>query len=325
MLVAVAGVLAQGDSSVILQNVSVVEEKGGVKVEADLTSPVIPRVTLETNPDRLVLELPDTVPASQQAPIAVNQNGVASVRVEVGGTTAAVFTRVVVFLSEARHYTLAAEDAKIVLRVLPPEPASTKKRNGPVPAASAPIVGRVHRKQPEEPTTDTPNDASSIAPPPALPPISFPDQQPAAAPGDPGVNSEASAAKQAVTLQTATPSVTQAEGQTNSPDQDTQAASAPSQANPDVRIAFKVKYVAEGVVYLDGGRNDGLVEGMKLVVKEIDPESKPTAGKTEDVQPIADLEVASAALSSAVSEIHNATRPVKSGTGPTCHRKTRKP
>jgi len=67
------------------------------------------------------------------------------------------------------------------------------------------------------------------------------------------------------------------------------------------------------VAYLEGGRNDGLAEGMKLDVKALDPSSKPTAAKSEDAQVIAELEVASVALSSAVSEIHNPTRPVAVG------------
>ena len=78
-------------------------------------------------------------------------------------------------------------------------------------------------------------------------------------------------------------------------------------------MAFKVKYVAEGVIYLNGGSNDGLTEGMKLEVKEIDPESKPTASKTEDAQPIAEVQVSSVAQSSAVSEVRNATQPIKVG------------
>ncbi|HMK23913.1 MAG TPA: hypothetical protein VK466_16385, partial [Terriglobales bacterium] len=97
---------------------------------------------------------------------------------------------------------------------------------------------------------------------------------------------------------------------------DTEAQSAATvalQANPDVRIAFRVKYVAEGVAYLEGGSNDGLSEGMKLKVKAIDPSVKSTAANSADAQPIAELEVASVALSSAVSEIHSPVRPVKVG------------
>jgi AMIN domain len=307
VLAATAG--AQAQSAVILQNVSVAEGKGEVKVQAELTSPVSPRVTLEANPDRMVVELPDTVPASQPAPIAVNQGGVTTVRVEVGGTTGAVVTRVIVLLSEARRYAVTSEDATIVLHVLPPETASSKKRSGPVPAASAPVIGRVRRKPVETAANASGADESNaVATPPALPPITFPDQQASAATDSTGSSSQGAAAKPG--------SGSQKNGLSSAADLASRSESAANplpQANPDVRVAFKVKYVAEGVVYLDGGRNDGLSEGMKLVVREIDPSSKPTAGKSEDVLPIAELEVASVALSSAVSEVHNATRPVKVG------------
>jgi hypothetical protein len=292
-----AGALAQSDSSTILQAVSVVDEKGEVKVQAELTSPVTPRVTQETNPDRLVLELPDTVPASTPSPISVNKDGVTSVRLEVGGGAGAVVTRIVVLLSEPRSYAVATtDDGKVVFRVLPLESTSAKKRNGPVPAASAPVIGRMHRKQQEIPSdTSNTNASGSITPPPALPPISFPPEQAAGA-SAPGAAAEPTANAQAEA----------SAGEANN-------ATGPTQANPDVRLAFKVKYVAEGVVYLDGGSNDGLNEGMKLVVKEIDPSVKPTTGKNEEVQPIADLTVASVAQASVVSEIHDATKPVKVG------------
>src|SRR6267378_1276883 len=39
-------------------------------------------------------------------------------------------------------------------------------------------------------------------------------------------------------------------------------------AHPDFRTAFRIKYVASGAAYLDGGRSAGLTEGMKLVVRE---------------------------------------------------------
>jgi AMIN domain len=297
--------IAQSDSSTILQTVSVVDEKGEVRVQAELTSPVTPHVTQEANPDRLVLELPNTVPASTPAPIAVNKDGVTSVRLEVGGGAGAVVSRIVVLLSEPRTYAIAAtDDGKVVLRVLPPESASAKKRNGPVPAATAPVFGRLHRKQEIPSDTSNTNVSSSITPQPTLPPISFPEEQAAS-----GTSAQGTAAHADKAANASTPAGVQADasaGEATNP-------AGPSQANPDVRLAFKVKYVAEGVVYLDGGSNDGLNEGMKLVVKEIDPSIKPTSGKKEDVQPIADLTVASVAQSSAVSEIHDATQPVRVG------------
>ena len=312
MLLVAASASAQSDSSSILQSVSVVEEKSGVRVEADLTSPVTPHVTLEANPDRFVMELPDTVPNPQPPPIDVNKNGVKSVRVEVGGSAGAVLTRIVVFLSDARQYAVTTDDGKVALHVSAVDGPGQKKHGGAVPAASAPILGRLHRKPQQVPSVQ-PSDSSesaTVTPPPALPPISFPEEQPS---GNLGVKAPTGGI-----LSSSPPkpgSRSAAENANKVPDiaPATDVNAAPPQANPDVRMAFQVKYVAEGVVYLNGGSNDGLTQGMKLDVKEIAPDSKATASKTEDAQPIAELQVASVAQASSVSEVRNATQPIKVG------------
>jgi hypothetical protein len=74
----------------------------------------------------------------------------------------------------------------------------------------------------------------------------------------------------------------------------------------DTRPSFHVKYVAEDVVYIDGGRSSGLTQGMKLSIIRgpQDPEQPAT---------VADLEVDSVAASSAVCEIKNAARPIRAG------------
>jgi hypothetical protein len=84
--------------------------------------------------------------------------------------------------------------------------------------------------------------------------------------------------------------------------------------NPDLRTAFKVKYVAQGAAYLDGGRSAGLAEGMKLIVREsVSSPTSPNPG-TADPGRVAELEVISVAETSAVTEIHEpAARPVKPG------------
>src|SRR5512138_2417866 len=60
-----------------------------------------------------------------------------------------------------------------------------------------------------------------------------------------------------------------------------------------LRTEFRLKYVAEGVVYLDGGRSGGLAEGMHLTVRR---------GERE---PLAELVVTSVATVSAACEIRN--------------------
>jgi len=110
-------------------------------------------------------------------------------------------------------------------------------------------------------------------------------------------------------------------------------------ANPDFRIAFRVKYVASGAAYLDGGRAAGLAEGMKLVVRDTPggiiatpaavpaaavitsapanaaqaPGSIANSSESSDPTAVAELEVISVAANSAVTDIHDPKRDVKAG------------
>ncbi|HYL94747.1 MAG TPA: hypothetical protein VET69_02995 [Terriglobales bacterium] len=96
-------------------------------------------------------------------------------------------------------------------------------------------------------------------------------------------------------------------------------AASPAAANPDIRTVFRVKYVADGAVYLDGGRADGLAEGVALVVKDDNSKANtPTAGATPAAPPAvvaitAHLKVISVAQNSAVCEVSASTQQVKAG------------
>lgn len=79
---------------------------------------------------------------------------------------------------------------------------------------------------------------------------------------------------------------------------------------------FRVKYIAQGVVYLDGGRAAGLKEGQKLIVQrdiapKIEGPSKPAPPSS--ALAIATLQVLSVAASSAVCEVISPTEPVQVG------------
>ena len=82
-------------------------------------------------------------------------------------------------------------------------------------------------------------------------------------------------------------------------------------SNPDLRVSFKVKYVAEGAAYLSGGRSSGLAEGMRLVVHDHIPASGDPASPQGPI--IAELQIVSVAETSAVTEIRNPKRDVKPG------------
>jgi hypothetical protein len=84
-------------------------------------------------------------------------------------------------------------------------------------------------------------------------------------------------------------------------------------AHPDFRTAFKIKYVAAGAAYLDGGRAAGLSEGMKLVVRETHTRANIAAADGSADQVIAELEVTSVAEASAVTDIRTPKRDVAPG------------
>jgi hypothetical protein len=82
------------------------------------------------------------------------------------------------------------------------------------------------------------------------------------------------------------------------------------------KTGFRVKYIAEGVVYLDSGRAAGLKEGQQLIVQrdvapEIQGASKPAPPTSAAA--IASLQVISVAASSAVCEIKSSKEEVHVG------------
>lgn len=88
-----------------------------------------------------------------------------------------------------------------------------------------------------------------------------------------------------------------------------------AQDAPD-KAGFRIKYIAEGAVYLAGGRAAGLKEGEQLIVQrdiapQIQDASKPTPPSS--ASSIATLQVISVAASSAVCEIKSSTEAVHVG------------
>src|ERR1019366_9031425 len=69
---------------------------------------------------------------------------------------------------------------------------------------------------------------------------------------------------------------------------------------PSVRTTYHVKQIASGAVYLDGGTNDGLTEGMRLTVSRLPP-GEPQMKRQE----IGEIIVVAVASISAVCEAKN--------------------
>jgi hypothetical protein len=85
-------------------------------------------------------------------------------------------------------------------------------------------------------------------------------------------------------------------------------------ADPNLRTVFRVKYVADGVAYLDGGSTSGLGEKMKLEVRESNlPVQQGAVVDPNDTSVVAELEINAVAETSAAADIQSPKRPVKVG------------
>lgn len=82
--------------------------------------------------------------------------------------------------------------------------------------------------------------------------------------------------------------------------------------NPDLRTVFHVKFVQQDSAYIDAGRNEGIAEGMKLVVVSADPKGA-LPNNTSPTAALAELTVVGIAETSAVTQIHVLQRDVVPG------------
>src|SRR5882724_1331564 len=130
--------------TVSVKNVSVVRGKSGMQVEILASAPVTPQAMKLSSPDRVVLDLPNTVPATKRD-IAVNGASVKSVRMARFQMTPPV-TRIVIDLAANQDYevvpngnkiTLKLHDAKVADAIASPtSPAQTAVAAIPAPVAT---------------------------------------------------------------------------------------------------------------------------------------------------------------------------------------------
>jgi type IV pilus assembly protein PilQ len=165
-----------------LEKVNVTRTADGFNVELTARGAVAPRLTTLDSPARLVLDFPNTVPATARGQINVGPGEVKDVRIGMDGQNPPT-TRVVVDLLHACHYELSsAEGNRIVLKLhdqsnggdknaaantLPAAPATPVKTaantvaadNKPVPAASSATANSFVVVEP----TYTPKETSAPA------------------------------------------------------------------------------------------------------------------------------------------------------------------
>ena len=191
----------------------------------------------------------------------------------------------------------------------PPQPLAPAATS-PVVQAPAPVVAKNEEPAPPPKVEPTPAASASVPAPvkteEALVTVAKADE-PAPVPivkAEPPAPPIAEAPAPVAAEAAATPNATAAEPRTMIARSD----------DPNLRTVFKVKYVAEGVAYLDGGSQQGLKEGMKLEIEDTNlPAKQGDSASAEDPRVIAELEVSAVADTSAVTDIHTPKRPVKIG------------
>jgi AMIN domain len=326
-----------------------------LRIQVTLTVPVKPQVVSASHPERLVLELPNTLSGGRQERIPVNYRGVRRVRVGLNQAEPPE-THLVVDLDRAAPYTLQAQGNRITL-VLSPE---TKDHHGAPPAAvSGTLIGIFRRRPKSPPLADSAEPFPPVEPPPTEPPLVFnlpgearhqaepvsatkeatPQPHPSEVAPQPLAGASQPAASQPPALKPVPPAATPAppaieppapaaasseaanasavaavnEAANVTPTSDQSGTAVPAM-DPGFRTAFKVKYVARGVAYLDGGRSSGLAEGMRLEVEDGSlPVQQGATAVPDDPRVVAELQVSGLADTSAVTDIHSPKRAVKPG------------
>ena len=129
-----------------LKRVNVVPGADSVQIEISSTQPVTPKLSKLKSPDRVLVELPETVIASSQSKIPVGSAGVKGVRIGMDGKTPPT-TSVVIDLEKPLAFELTPGSAGKVVLTLHPEGAGPSVAKNvpaaPVKAAAPPTAVKV--------------------------------------------------------------------------------------------------------------------------------------------------------------------------------------
>ena len=160
---------AQTAGKATVQSLKTSREGSDLRVEILLNAPVIPTVDTAQNPERILLDFPDTTCNENTKNLTVNANGVRRVRTGQHSTTPMI-TRVVIDLDEAHPYTMKAEGNRIILTVGAAETARHKGYQGaPVAATSGNLIGIFRKPRESRPAIEPAEDNAasvSVTPPP---------------------------------------------------------------------------------------------------------------------------------------------------------------
>lgn len=132
-----AGAQASGLPSV--RRVSVVSQDP-VQLQIQTSPSVVPQPQVISGPDRLVIDLPNTVPAETLRAITVNRGEVKGVRVSLFSTAPSV-TRIVVDLNAPQTYSITPNSAGLLVSL-----GSDAASSATAPSVNPPTIGWVAAK-----------------------------------------------------------------------------------------------------------------------------------------------------------------------------------
>jgi type IV pilus assembly protein PilQ len=127
-----------------VRNVSLARGKNGMNVEIVASGAVAPKVIKLSAPDRVVIDIPNSVPASKQREIAVNNSEVKAIRIARYSLNPPA-TRIVVDLASAHEFELANAGNRVTVKLHPA--TENAKASVPAPVTTAQKSSEPENKQ----------------------------------------------------------------------------------------------------------------------------------------------------------------------------------
>ena len=100
--------VAQNPTPLTVRKVTTSRQGTDLRIEITISAPVKPTVDTAANPNRILLDFPNTICNNTTKSVLVHANGVRQVRTAQHSTTPYI-TRVVLDLDEVRPYVVTAE------------------------------------------------------------------------------------------------------------------------------------------------------------------------------------------------------------------------
>src|SRR5215831_7903342 len=169
--------VAQNPTPLTVRKVTTSRQGNDLRIEITISAPVKPSVDTAENPNRILLDFPNTICNNNTKSVSVHANGVRQVRTAQHSTTPYI-TRVVLDLDEVRPYVVTAEGNSIILTVAGEE--NYVSHGAPVAATSGNVLAGVFRRHRDGTPPVIGDSSSNSAPPLPEPPpaVAGPEFQP---------------------------------------------------------------------------------------------------------------------------------------------------